>query len=333
MTTTATEPAATEHAATMQCMEVWGGNDPVDRGVSLPGLDAWVLSRPHGQSRAGGDIHYVSSCATGRVTRLLVADVSGHGKAVSATARHLRDLMRRYVNYLDQTAFVRALNREFSGLAQNGTFASSVVATFFAPTRDLAVCNAGHPAPLLWRAATGEWSLLQRTHHGPRPPHHPQGPSNLALGVLDVASYEQLDVTLAPGDVVVCYTDALVETRDAAGGLLGEAGLLEVVRGLGGRAESTATPHVLVRALLSELLRRDSAFLERDDVTILIFRANGQGERTPWPRRLLAPLRVAREVLGAPFRHRPAPFPEVSVPNIGGAIFHPLNKLRRRRSS
>ena len=76
-------PSDTRH---MQCMEIWGGNQMVDNHVVMPGLDAWVYSRPYGQAAAGGDVHYVSSCATGRITRLLIADVSGHGSQVAQTA-------------------------------------------------------------------------------------------------------------------------------------------------------------------------------------------------------------------------------------------------------
>ena len=32
--------------ATMQCMEIRGGNEPVDTAFSMPGLEAWVYSRP-----------------------------------------------------------------------------------------------------------------------------------------------------------------------------------------------------------------------------------------------------------------------------------------------
>src|SRR5687768_18611008 len=56
-----------------------GGNQPADSGVVMAGLDAWVYCRPYHGAAAGGDVYYVSSCATGRITRLLVADVSGHG--------------------------------------------------------------------------------------------------------------------------------------------------------------------------------------------------------------------------------------------------------------
>ncbi len=98
----------------MQCMEVWGGSQLTARGVAFGGLDAWVHSKPYGNAQHGGDVYYASSCATGRVTRLLLADVAGHGISVAETAADLRTLMRRFVNRLDQTEFVRLLNRQFA---------------------------------------------------------------------------------------------------------------------------------------------------------------------------------------------------------------------------
>src|SRR5215510_5854058 len=74
----------------MSCMEVWGGSQLTERGVEFSGLDAWVYSKPYGQSQRGGDVYYASSCATGRITRFLIADVAGHGGSVAATAADLR---------------------------------------------------------------------------------------------------------------------------------------------------------------------------------------------------------------------------------------------------
>src|SRR5687768_16715973 len=153
----ATKPG--EPQPTMQCMEVWGGNQAVDNGVIMPGLDAWVYSRPYRDESAGGDIHYVSSCATGRITRILVADVSGHGQAVAQVAASLRTLMRRFVNFVDQGRLVRGLNTEFASLAEMGSFATAVVATYWAPTDDLVISNAGHPRPLWYRARARAWEV------------------------------------------------------------------------------------------------------------------------------------------------------------------------------
>src|SRR3954471_17144435 len=149
------------HDHHMQCMEVWGGNQTADSGVVMAGLDAWVYSKPFGGADGGGDVYYVSSCATGRITRLLVADVSGHGSSVAQIAATLRGLMRRHVNQIDQTRFVRSMNEHFNALSAAGCFATALVTTFFAPTNSLSLCNAGHPPPLLYRAATRQWDFLE----------------------------------------------------------------------------------------------------------------------------------------------------------------------------
>ena len=44
----------------------------------MAGLTAWVYSKPFGDSEGGGDVHYVSSCATGRITRLMLAELDSH---------------------------------------------------------------------------------------------------------------------------------------------------------------------------------------------------------------------------------------------------------------
>src|ERR1043165_4590170 len=173
MDSTTNQPPA---QATMKCMEVWGGNQAIDNGVITPGLDAWVYARPYQQQAAGGDIHYVSSCATGRIIRLLVADVSGHGNEVSDVAITLRTLMRRFVNYVDQTKLVRGLNEEFTRLSELNRFATAIVATYWSPTDDLVISNAGHPRPLMYSARTGKWQVLENRKVS-------EGLANIPLGV------------------------------------------------------------------------------------------------------------------------------------------------------
>ena len=177
--------------------------------------------------------------------------------------------MRRFVNRLDQTEFVRLLNQQFAALSESGTFATAVVATFFAPTQRLIVCNAGHPRPLLYQAAKQEWTLLGADAAAEAP-----SPNNMPLGIMDVTEYEQFDVELESGDCVLSYTDALIESRDADGEMLGEAGLLRIVRHLG-----DVEPQLLTKTLLREIKDRYPENLTEDDVTVLLVRANGHKPR------------------------------------------------------
>jgi phosphoserine phosphatase RsbU/P len=309
----------------MQCMEVWGGSQLTARGVELGGLDTWVYSKPYGQSEYGGDVYYASSCATGRISRLLLADVSGHGHSVAATAAELRTLMRRFVNRLDQNEFVRLLNHQFAALSRNGSFATAIVTTFFAPTRRLTVCNAGHPRPLLYRSAQRQWDLLG--HVELPAPSARSAPSNLPLGILHGSHYEQFDVQLEAGDCLVSYTDALIESRDADGEMLGEDGLLALTRLL-----PDVAPERLIDTLLSEIARRYPDNLSEDDVTVMVMRANGRESHYSLAEKAGAFARFAVSLIRSidPRAER-APFPDANLANVGGAIIPALG--RRWRAS
>jgi hypothetical protein len=300
-------------------MEVWGGNRSADRAVTVAGLDAWVYSKPYGESDDGGDVYYVSSCATGRITRLLVADVAGHGQAVADIAAQLRTLMRRHVNQIDQARFVQSMNQQFASLFGDGCFATALVTTFFAPSNHLALCNAGHPPPLLYRAATGEWSFLdQQCAAGDEF-------RNAPLGVMDLVNYDEFDVKLEVGDLVVCYTDSLIESLDQDGRMLGLRGLLELVQSIDVGDASRVIPQ-----LMSALRRRCGHDVWDDDLTILLLRPNGQGSNVSFRDRALAPVRMMKNLLGSIRGREPMAWPEWSLANVGGALFGPLNRLWSR---
>ena len=280
-------PMSDSPAAQMKCLEVCGGSQLTSQGVVIGGLDAWVYSKPHGQAQRGGDVYYASSCAAGRITRLLLADVSGHGTSVAAIAADLRTLMRRFINRWDQAEFVRLLNERFSELSETGAFATAIVSTFFAPSRRLILCNAGHPRPILYRASRQEWSLL-----GQEGPSSLDGPTNLPLGILSITEYEHFDVELEPGDCVVTYTDALIESRNADGKMLGEKGVLRILKLLG-----DVKPDKLIDSLLEEIAERYPENLSDDDVTVLIVRANGGAQTLTLGVKMRAAARMAGSVL------------------------------------
>jgi serine phosphatase RsbU (regulator of sigma subunit) len=308
-------------------MEVWGGSQLTARGVEFGGLDAWVYSKPHGQAQRGGDVYYASSCGTGRITRLLLADVCGHGNAVAATAADLRTLMRQFVNRLNQTEFVSLLNRQFGEMCTGGTYATAIVTTFFSPTRRLAVCNAGHPRPLLYSAARHHWRLLS---------HEETDDSRLTntpIGMLALAEYEQFDVELEPGDCLICYTDALIESNDADGEMLGEAGLLKIVRLLTGPDDGQLDkPQRLAERLLEEIGARYPENLTEDDVTVLVVSANGRAPHYSIGEKMRALGRLTGSLIRAvvPGAERP-PLPDWNLANLGGLFIPALGRRWRAK--
>lgn len=324
--------AVPEGSHQMQCMEVWGGNQAISTAVAMRGLTAWVCARPHGsdgrQDVPGGDIHYLTSCATGRITRLVVADVAGHGPIVARAADSLRALMRKYSNFYDQSAFVESLNRRFAELAEQedddsvapGAFATAVVATYIAPTDQLVISSAGHPRPMWYHARTGEWSVLMaRADH--------EGLSNLPLGVDRPTTYPTTKFSLGAGDLVLFYSDSLIESRDAQRLMLGEQGLRELLCTIDARR-----PDTMVDELLKRLAARSGSDELGDDVTVMLITPNADKPRASIVASFVAAGRLishaARSLLpgGMPMAR-----PELGIESIGGAMIERLNRFKTRR--
>jgi serine phosphatase RsbU (regulator of sigma subunit) len=263
----------------MECMEVWGGNRFTRRSLRKAGLDLWVYARPAGKAEQGGDVYYVSSCASGRVTRMLLADVSGHGQKVASISATLRDLMRRYINFISQARFVTAMNESFGAVSEESNFATAVVCTYFEPKGALVISNAGHPTPLLYHSAQGRWARCDR-----------DASPALPLGVTEATQYDESRIKVAVGDVLLCYTDSLIEARDSSGGFLGVDGLLEIVQSL-----DVSDPDQFLDALLTKIDGLAPDNLAADDLTVLVARVNA--ESVSFRDGLLAPFRLMGDLL------------------------------------
>ena len=294
----------------MTCMEIWGGNRATSKTVALPGLDAWVYSRPYQQAERGGDVYYVSNCATGRITRLMLADVSGHGTAVAETADHLRLLMRRYVNHFQQVKFVSSMNDEFATLTEAGGFATAVVATFLAPSQKLTFSNAGHPCPLIYTARDKQWKFLESS----KDYLHSNKPSDLPLGIFEKGTYAEVQLKLNVNDLVLFYTDAFIESQNAAGALIGPDLFLELVSGL-----DADQPETLLDQIVTKVTNLHEGNLTNDDVTLLLFRPTGEDARIPIRKRIMAPFHLAKGIAASLLNGgKGMPLPEFSLENLTG---------------
>lgn len=303
----------------MACMEVWGGNQSTQHNLSTLGLESWIFSQPYQQATSGGDVYFISSCATGRITRLLVADISGHGESLAQTGERLRDLMRRHVNHVEQSQFLAEMNREFGEVRHSGGFATAVAASFFSPDRRFTVTNAGHPPPLIYSRQIGHWAILDTSGDD-----HAEGLSDFPLGMLEDMKYGEQRVYTQPGDLLVFYTDSLIESRNAAGELLGPKGLLDLVKSL-----DPLRPGELIPALLGRISGLHPENLQDDDVTVLIARPTGTGETIPLINRLKAPWLFLGASIRALLTGKRIPWPEFSWENSGGALSDLFSRGRR----
>lgn len=247
----------------LRCMEVWGGNRGIEQSFELPGLDVWLYSRPIGNADNGGDVYYLSSCASGRISRLLLADVSGHGPEVSQLAIKFRELMRRNINTISQAGFVGSMNQEFVGFNQESRFATALVGTFFSSTRILQLCTAGHPQPLLFRAKTSHWEIVDLNAA-------PASTGNIPLGILNEVDYGQSELPLEAGDMLLAYTDGIMEARVGEGEILGSNGLLQLVNSL-----DATKPGELLSTLIARFQEMAKAPID-DDYSALLIRSSSR---------------------------------------------------------
>lgn len=246
---------------TLMCSEIWGANGNVAHSVQLPGLQGWVYSAPIELGKDGGDIHYLSVCERGVICRVALADVSGHGQAVTVAAGRLLGLMREHINRGEQRQFVHELSEAL--YTTNGieavTFATALVIGFDSSSGRLVLTNAGHPPPLWYHADQRRWEWLRQT----------DSDVSMAVGLplgMDFlgSGYTDTVVDLAANDLLICYTDGLSEATDSAGRQIGDE-LLDLCYSL--PVESPMAAGATLLGLVDAFRRGEPV---RDDETLIV---------------------------------------------------------------
>jgi sigma-B regulation protein RsbU (phosphoserine phosphatase) len=136
-------------------------------------------------------------------------------------------------------------------------FATFVFARFLPDGRRIVWSNAGHNPPLVLRG-DGQVESLK-----------PCGP---ALGIVAGARWRDVDRRFAAGDLLLLYTDGVVEARDASGRFFGVDRLIEAARRPARNAAEVR------ENVLDALARHTSALPPQDDVTLVVVRGTALDE-------------------------------------------------------
>ncbi len=258
----------------LKCMEIWSGHRSVENNAISRGLEAWIFSEPYQGESNGGDVHYLSLCVGGIVTRMVLADVSGHGTEVAKTSGVLRSLLRKFMNSKSQDRLVEAINREFTALEQNRRFATAVVLTYLSHKKRLLITNAGHPRPLMFRKSTGKWRFLSDGTTSDDAEFEEE-PSNLPLGIEESTAYCNFSIPVKEGDMLILYTDAFIEAMNCEGALIGESGLKAAIDKI-----SAGLSCAEFGRQLRQTVRDYSSGESSDDETLIVLRF-GIGKSSP----------------------------------------------------
>lgn len=255
-------PAPDQAGYQLACTEVLGGNNIADALVKLPGLVGLIHSKPAEPATTGGDVYYLSVCDNGVLSRVVLADVAGHGEAVEGIATRLRTLVKKYINTFDQSALMEEINEAFRSqnddLAQ---YATAAVLSHYCRTGELIFASAGHPPTLWYHANQKEWDWLRE-----RTSDSAKTFEGLPLGLAHGTEYEQTHVRLAEGDLLILYTDGITESADKMDKELGYEGLRKLLRDVP-VDPSIATASALVTAV--EEFRGSTPSLDDQSVIVL----------------------------------------------------------------
>lgn len=248
------------HIEPLQCLEVWGGNHVTNEVITAADIVISLYACPHAGSEQGGDIHYISACGEDALIRIALADVSGHGEAISQLARGLQGLMQANIENNDHAGFVRTLNEEFGQLSTGGNFATAIIAAYYKPDQSLILSNAGHPRPLWFRAADKTWLFLDNGIDNTL-----SGIADVPLGIIEGTTYSQIGISMRPGDLVMIYSDSLIESENLAGQQLHEEGLLNLVASL-----PTDDGRILNEAVVAAVAAYRGNMPSDDDESVLV---------------------------------------------------------------
>lgn len=228
--------------------KAWAGRLAPDE---LPDITDFEVGRVYqaGSGLMAGDFFDVFRIDKHRVAGV-IGDVAGKGIESSITAFQAKYLLRVFLRqFRDPAQALEELNQQMSQTGRSEEFISLVVVVFDTAAGTLRFSSAGHPPGLLWHDR--EVQPLRATG---------------ALLMLDPkGTYFSREFELELGDMVVLYTDGLVEARRGSE-LFGEDRIAAHVR-----RDPTVAPDVLAKSLL-EAARNFAEGPVDDDVAILVIK-------------------------------------------------------------
>jgi phosphoserine phosphatase RsbU/P len=220
----------------------------------LAGWSFWLYTRP--ANDVGGDL--VDHQFLGEDTvAVSLGDVAGKGLGAALLMAKLQATLRALA---PETGELGALGSRLGAILHrdglDNRYATLFHARLAADRGTIRYLNAGHNPAYAIRGGSLE----------------PLPASATPLGMLPDTDYAEGRVELAPGEMLVVYSDGLVEATTLAGEEFGEARLQEILSGF-----SAGTPADLGQTVLAEAERFTQGEPPRDDLSLMILRREPAG--------------------------------------------------------
>ncbi len=190
---------------------------------------------------------------------LVIADVSDKGVPAAMFMALARSLVRAAA--LDGSPPARALeraNRWITRDSESGMFVTLFYARLATATGELCYTSAGHNPPLLYRPASRTFEELWTP--------------GIALGVLEEVALQEARVTLAPGDLLVCYTDGVTEAINEQTEPFDKSRLCDLIV-----QHHAAGANELLAAITAAVARFTQGQVPFDDITLVVVKREADG--------------------------------------------------------
>jgi phosphoserine phosphatase RsbU/P len=189
-----------------------------------------------------------------RADRILIAmgDASGKGASAAVYGTLAGSCLRAFAqpdaSPMELLGRLDAALKEFPAGSQ---YATLLLACWHPELREFEFCNGGSPPPILLR----DGEISQVTVNGS------------PLGLPTPAEFEQVDLPVFRGDLLVLYSDGIPDQPGPDGSAFGDARFAEIIREMG-----QETVEQIARSLLADLERFRGGLEEHDDQMVLVMR-------------------------------------------------------------
>jgi sigma-B regulation protein RsbU (phosphoserine phosphatase) len=206
----------------------------------------------------GGDYYDFLALPDGKLG-VALGDVSGKGIAAALTMASLQASLRadamRAGN--DIAGLITRVNAMLYDASTEDRYATLFYAQYDPATHRISYVNAGHCPPILLRSAAKHGAVERLDQAG-----------GTVVGLLPECAYEQAEVSLAPGDLLVIYTDGFSEAMSPDLSEWGEQRLIQAIATCNG---------LRARDSITRIIEAADAFAagapQSDDMTLVILRA------------------------------------------------------------
>ena len=217
------------------------------------GDDFEVFGSMEPARNVGGDFFDVVLLVDGQIG-LAIADVSGKGVPAALFMMSSRTLLKgSAIGLTEPGKVLREVNNLLAEDNESAMFVTVLYAVYNPATGHLSYANGGHNLPVIFHS-DGSSTVLPYTE-------------GLALAVLSGVEFVEGELTLAPGDTLVLYTDGVTEAMDAVNEEFGMARLQAVFTG--GAPQGAEAANEAVFAAVREFV---SGAPQSDDITCLTLR-------------------------------------------------------------